>query len=188
LHELDHGGGAKSKGAPYRETLQTTGFYVGRIVIVPEEFAPIPSPPHQIIIPQVFVGTPERPYAGDPQPLHQPILRRSEISFDSPFRLRRVRRDPRDSQLAQGSSDLRRRHLHRVLVHSRLVPAPLLVIAEQACLVRVKCYRMTEPVELKNLWRELAFAHIRQLGAAAGSAPSKSKHPADIGPSPRYGL
>ena len=39
------GGGAKSKGAPYRETLQTTGFYVGRIVIVPGEFAPIPSPP-----------------------------------------------------------------------------------------------------------------------------------------------
>src|SRR5664279_4809078 len=41
------GGGAKSKGALYRETLQTTGFYVGRIVIVPGEFAPIPSPPRR---------------------------------------------------------------------------------------------------------------------------------------------
>src|SRR5450759_1446247 len=39
------GGGAKSKGALYRETLQTTGFYVGRIVIVTREFTPIPSPP-----------------------------------------------------------------------------------------------------------------------------------------------
>ena len=45
MHELGDGGGAKSKGALYRETLQTTGFYVGRIVIVPREFAPIPSPP-----------------------------------------------------------------------------------------------------------------------------------------------
>ena len=33
------------KGALYRETLQTTGFYMGRVVIVPREFAPIPSPP-----------------------------------------------------------------------------------------------------------------------------------------------
>ena len=40
-----HGGGAKSKGTPYGETLQTTGFHVGRIVIVPREFAPMPSPP-----------------------------------------------------------------------------------------------------------------------------------------------
>src|ERR1035437_549076 len=39
------GGGAKSKGALYRETLQTTGFYVGRIVIVTREFTSIPSPP-----------------------------------------------------------------------------------------------------------------------------------------------
>ena len=30
---------------PYRETLQTTGFYMGRIVIVTREFASIPSPP-----------------------------------------------------------------------------------------------------------------------------------------------
>ena len=36
---------AKAKFALYRETLQTTGFYVGRIVIVPREFTPIPSPP-----------------------------------------------------------------------------------------------------------------------------------------------
>jgi hypothetical protein len=39
------GGGAKSKGALYRETLRTTGFYMGRIVIVTREFTPIPSPP-----------------------------------------------------------------------------------------------------------------------------------------------
>ncbi len=30
------------KGALYRETLQATGFDVGRIVIAPAEFAPIP--------------------------------------------------------------------------------------------------------------------------------------------------
>ena len=35
----------EGKGALYRETLHTTGFYVGRILIVPREFAPIPSPP-----------------------------------------------------------------------------------------------------------------------------------------------
>jgi len=39
------GGGTKSKGALYRETLRTTGFYVGRILIVTREFTPIPSPP-----------------------------------------------------------------------------------------------------------------------------------------------
>ena len=51
VHRPCRGGGAKSKGALYRETLQTTGFYVGRIVIVPREFAPIPSPP--LPLPQV---------------------------------------------------------------------------------------------------------------------------------------
>jgi hypothetical protein len=35
----------EGKGALYGETLQTTGFHVGRIVIVPREFAPMPSPP-----------------------------------------------------------------------------------------------------------------------------------------------
>src|SRR5260370_7639329 len=39
------GNGAKAKGALYRETLRTTGFYMGRIVIVTREFTPIPSPP-----------------------------------------------------------------------------------------------------------------------------------------------
>jgi hypothetical protein len=39
------GSGAKPKGALYRETLQTTGSYVGRVLIVPREFAPISSPP-----------------------------------------------------------------------------------------------------------------------------------------------
>ena len=37
--------GARVKGARYRETPQTTGFYVDRIVIVPREFAPMPKPP-----------------------------------------------------------------------------------------------------------------------------------------------
>jgi hypothetical protein len=37
--------GAKPKGAPYGETLQTTGCDVVRIVIVPREPAPISSPP-----------------------------------------------------------------------------------------------------------------------------------------------
>jgi hypothetical protein len=31
-----------SKGALYRETLQATGFYVGRVVIATAEFAPMP--------------------------------------------------------------------------------------------------------------------------------------------------
>jgi hypothetical protein len=38
-HGRSAGGG---KGAPYGETLQATGFHVGRIVIAPREFAPIP--------------------------------------------------------------------------------------------------------------------------------------------------
>ena len=37
--------GARAKGALYRETLQTTGCYVDRVVIVSREFAPIPKPP-----------------------------------------------------------------------------------------------------------------------------------------------
>jgi hypothetical protein len=37
--------GARVKGARYGETLQTTGFYLGRVVIVPREFAPMPKPP-----------------------------------------------------------------------------------------------------------------------------------------------
>jgi hypothetical protein len=37
--------GAKPKVALYRETLQTTGFYMGRVVIVTREFASISSPP-----------------------------------------------------------------------------------------------------------------------------------------------
>lgn len=34
-----------SKGALYRETLQATGFYVGRVFIATTEFAPMPPPP-----------------------------------------------------------------------------------------------------------------------------------------------
>jgi len=41
---LDHSGG-RGKGAHNRETLQTTGCYAVRIVIVPREFAPIPHTP-----------------------------------------------------------------------------------------------------------------------------------------------
>jgi hypothetical protein len=37
--------GARAKGALYRETLQTTGCYVDRVVIVSKEFTPIPMPP-----------------------------------------------------------------------------------------------------------------------------------------------
>src|ERR1035441_8587466 len=39
------GGGAKSKGALYRETLRTTGSYMARIVIATRDFPPIPPPP-----------------------------------------------------------------------------------------------------------------------------------------------
>jgi hypothetical protein len=35
----------EGKGALYREALQTTGFYMGRIIIVPGKLAPIPCPP-----------------------------------------------------------------------------------------------------------------------------------------------
>jgi hypothetical protein len=41
IAELRNPNGAEAKGARYRETLQTTGFYVDRIVIVPGESAPI---------------------------------------------------------------------------------------------------------------------------------------------------
>src|SRR5262252_9199674 len=34
-----------SKGALYRETLQATGFYMGRVVIATAEFAPLPPLP-----------------------------------------------------------------------------------------------------------------------------------------------
>ena len=37
--------GAPATGALYRETLQTTGCYVDRVVIVSREFTPIPKPP-----------------------------------------------------------------------------------------------------------------------------------------------
>ena len=47
-----NGGGGK--GAHNRETLQTTGFYVGRIVIVPREFAPIPHTPARLPIPMAI--------------------------------------------------------------------------------------------------------------------------------------
>jgi hypothetical protein len=39
--------GPEPKGARYRETLQTTGCYMDRVVIVPREFAPMPKPPHE---------------------------------------------------------------------------------------------------------------------------------------------
>ena len=47
-------GGRGSKGAHNRETLQTTGFYVGRIVIVPREFAPIPHARAGLSIPMAI--------------------------------------------------------------------------------------------------------------------------------------
>jgi hypothetical protein len=48
-----HRGGG-GKGAHNRETLQTTGFYVGRIVFVPREFAPIPHAPAGLAIPMAI--------------------------------------------------------------------------------------------------------------------------------------
>ena len=48
-----HSGGG-GKGAHNRETLQTTGFYVGRIVFVPREFAPIPHAPAGLAIPMAI--------------------------------------------------------------------------------------------------------------------------------------
>jgi hypothetical protein len=41
--EAPPAGGHEGNGTRYRETLQTTGFHGGRIVIVPREFAPMPS-------------------------------------------------------------------------------------------------------------------------------------------------
>ena len=45
IGELQNPNGAEAKGARYRETLQTTGCYVDRIVIVPRESAPILQTP-----------------------------------------------------------------------------------------------------------------------------------------------
>jgi hypothetical protein len=50
---LDHSGG-RGKGAHNRETLQTTGCYVVRIVIVPREFAPIPHTPTGLATPMAI--------------------------------------------------------------------------------------------------------------------------------------
>src|ERR1051325_2740831 len=71
-----------------------------------------------------------------------------------------MRRDPGDSQFAQSSPDLRRRHFHRILVHSRLVPPPLLVIAEQACFVRVKRYRPAELLHVAPQQLHILFSRI----------------------------
>jgi len=46
--------GDGAKGAHNRETLQTTGFYVGRIVIVSREFASIPHTPAGSLIPMAI--------------------------------------------------------------------------------------------------------------------------------------
>ena len=46
--------GGGGKGAHNRETLQTTGFYAGRVVIVPGEFAPIPHAPAGLPIPMAI--------------------------------------------------------------------------------------------------------------------------------------
>ena len=46
--------GGGDKGAYSRETLQTTGFYVGRIVIVPREFAPTSHAPAGLLIPMAI--------------------------------------------------------------------------------------------------------------------------------------
>jgi len=46
--------GGGGKGAHHRETLQTTGFYTGRVVIVPREFAPIPHTPAGFSIPMAI--------------------------------------------------------------------------------------------------------------------------------------
>ena len=51
--QRDRSGGG-DKDAHNRETLQTTGFYVGRIVIVTREFAPIPHTPARLPIPMAI--------------------------------------------------------------------------------------------------------------------------------------
>jgi Integrase core domain len=45
INKWPDGSGAGTIWARYRETLQTTGSYVGRVVIVPREFAPMPQSP-----------------------------------------------------------------------------------------------------------------------------------------------
>ena len=49
IQRRDRSGGG-GKGAHNRETLQTTGFYVGRVVIVTREFAPISHTPTRLLI------------------------------------------------------------------------------------------------------------------------------------------
>jgi hypothetical protein len=49
----DRSGGG-GKGAHNRETLQTTGFYAVRVVIVPRGFAPIPHAPAGLPIPMAI--------------------------------------------------------------------------------------------------------------------------------------
>src|SRR4051812_40149589 len=46
-----------SKGALYRETLQATGFYMGRVVIATAEFAPMPPSVSNRVHPRRFDPT-----------------------------------------------------------------------------------------------------------------------------------
>src|SRR5262249_51592380 len=80
--------------------------------------------------------------------LDQPVLGGPKIPLHASFGLRRMRRDPRDSQFLQGAADLRRRHFYWVFVHSRLIASPLLRCSEQARLVPIERQR---PAELLHI-------------------------------------
>src|ERR1035438_2639737 len=58
----------------------------------------LPLPPHQIILLQILVGVLDGLHSGHTHALHQPVLRRPEISFHASFRLGRMSRYPTDPQ------------------------------------------------------------------------------------------
>src|SRR5580704_15818187 len=90
---------------------------------------------------QIVVGLLQSPHSSYAHPFHQPVLSCSKTALQASFGLRAVRCYPGDCQLPQGPTDLRRWHLHRVLLHSRLIPFVFLRCLKQARLVGIKRQR-----------------------------------------------
>src|ERR1019366_5780370 len=64
-------------------------------------------PLRPILLFQKLVGIRQGLHLGQPQVLYQPVLIGAEASFHSPLGLRRVRRDPADSQFSEPAAELR---------------------------------------------------------------------------------
>jgi hypothetical protein len=112
--------GGKAKFALYRETLQTTGFYVGRVVIVLREFATIPSRRGQILKLQNAFSRHDGIYPSDAGICPQPGKER-RLPPAAPHPSLRTRQEERVLLIVQMSSG--RLFLDRVGRHQS--PSPL---------------------------------------------------------------